>query len=79
MKHQGGGEVHVRIPAVKSISPIDLTSRGEITKFSCRSFVAGVLPLKIAEEMAAAAEQGMRSQRCHVMVFFLAHYPCIFI
>ena len=48
----------MRVPAVKSISPIDLTSRGEIVKFKCRSFVAGVLPVKVAEEMAVAAEQG---------------------
>ena len=48
----------MRVPAVKSISPIDLTSRGEIVKFKCRSFVAGVLPVRVAEEMAVAAEQG---------------------
>ena len=54
----GGGEVHVDVPAVKSISPIDLTSRGQIEKFTCRSFVAGVLPARIAQEMADAAEKG---------------------
>jgi len=58
---KGGGEVHVRVPAVKSISPIDLTSRGEIVRFRCRSFVAGVLPVKVAEEMAVAAEQVLKS------------------
>ena len=51
----------MRIPPVKSVAPIDLTARGEIEMFSGRSYVAGVLPLRIAEEMAEAAEQGKHS------------------
>jgi len=58
---KGGGEVHVDVPAVKSISPIDLTSRGQIEKFTCRSFVAGVLPARIAQEMADAAEKVLKA------------------
>jgi len=63
---KGGGELRVGIPPVKSISPIDLTTRGEIVKFHCRSYVAGVLPLVIAQEMATAAEEVLHS-----------HYPSV--
>jgi len=53
---KGGGEVRVRIPSLKTVSPASLISRGDVEAFNIRSFVAGVLPLKMAEEMAVAAK-----------------------
>ncbi|XP_020761729.1 RNA 3'-terminal phosphate cyclase isoform X3 [Odocoileus virginianus] len=59
---KGGGEVIVRMSPVKQLSPINLTDRGCVTKIYGRAFVAGVLPFKVAKDMAAAAVRCIRKE-----------------
>ncbi|XP_023365640.1 RNA 3'-terminal phosphate cyclase [Otolemur garnettii] len=59
---KGGGEVIVRMSPVKQLNPINLTDRGTVTKIYGRSFVAGVLPFKVAKDMAAAAVRCIRKE-----------------
>ncbi|XP_004614711.1 RNA 3'-terminal phosphate cyclase isoform X2 [Sorex araneus] len=59
---KGGGEVIIRTSPIKQLSPIDLTDRGTVTKIHGRAFVAGVLPLKMAKDMAAAAVRCIRKE-----------------
>ncbi|XP_036046480.1 RNA 3'-terminal phosphate cyclase isoform X2 [Onychomys torridus] len=59
---KGGGEVIVRMSPVKQLDPINLTDRGSVTKIYGRAFVAGVLPLKVAKDMAAAAVRCIRKE-----------------
>ena len=37
----------MEVQPVKSIKPVELLERGDITRISGRSFVAGVLPIKV--------------------------------
>lgn len=57
---KGGGEVVLKVSPVKQLCPINLTDKGTITKIYGRAFVAGVLPFKLAKEMADAAERCIR-------------------
>ncbi|XP_012886891.1 PREDICTED: RNA 3'-terminal phosphate cyclase isoform X2 [Dipodomys ordii] len=59
---KGGGEVLVQMSPVKQLSPINLTDRGSVTKIYGRAFVAGVLPFKVAKDMAAAAVRCIRKE-----------------
>ncbi|XP_032950038.1 RNA 3'-terminal phosphate cyclase isoform X2 [Rhinolophus ferrumequinum] len=59
---KGGGEVIVQISPVKQLNPINLTDCGSVTKIHGRAFVAGVLPFKVAKEMAAAAVRCIRKE-----------------
>ncbi|KAJ1171657.1 hypothetical protein NDU88_003517 [Pleurodeles waltl] len=59
---RGGGEVIVRTSPVKKLTPINLTERGTVTKIYGRAFVAGVLPYKIAKDMATAAVRCIRRE-----------------
>uniref|UniRef100_A0A8C7CC37 RNA 3'-terminal phosphate cyclase n=1 Tax=Neovison vison TaxID=452646 RepID=A0A8C7CC37_NEOVI len=59
---KGGGEVIVRMSPVKQLNPINLTDRGSVTKIYGRAFVAGVLPFKVAKDMAAAAVRCIRKE-----------------
>ncbi|XP_044288504.1 RNA 3'-terminal phosphate cyclase [Varanus komodoensis] len=59
---RGGGEVIVGMAPVKQLSPIDLTDRGTVTKIHGRAFVAGTLPVKLANDMAAAAVRCIRKE-----------------
>ncbi|XP_023390850.1 RNA 3'-terminal phosphate cyclase [Pteropus vampyrus] len=59
---KGGGEVIVRMSPVKQLNPINLTDRGSVTKIYGRAFVAGVLPFKVAKEMASAAVRCIRKE-----------------
>ncbi|XP_069794106.1 RNA 3'-terminal phosphate cyclase [Narcine bancroftii] len=52
---RGGGEVRIKLSPTKLLSPINMTERGIITKIHGKAFVAGVLPFKLANEMASAA------------------------
>lgn len=52
----------VRMSPVKRLDPINLTDRGSVTKIYGRAFVAGVLPLKVAKDMAAAAVRCLRKE-----------------
>ncbi len=45
---KGGGEVHIRTQPVKHIQCVQMTDIGEITAFTGRAFVAGVLPIKVS-------------------------------
>ncbi|MBN3317368.1 RTCA cyclase, partial [Atractosteus spatula] len=59
---RGGGEVIVKTNPVKELSPASLTERGTITKIYGRAFVAGVLPHKLAKDMATAAVRQIRKE-----------------
>uniref|UniRef100_K9J0A8 RNA 3'-terminal phosphate cyclase n=1 Tax=Desmodus rotundus TaxID=9430 RepID=K9J0A8_DESRO len=59
---KGGGEVIVQMSPVKQLNPINLTDRGSVTKIHGRAFVAGVLPFKMAKDMAAAAVRCLRKE-----------------
>ncbi|TKC40980.1 RNA 3'-terminal phosphate cyclase isoform X1 [Monodon monoceros] len=59
---KGGGEVIIRMSPVKQLNPINLTDRGSVTKIYGRAFVAGVLPFKVAKDMAAAAVRCIRKE-----------------
>ncbi|XP_028919660.1 RNA 3'-terminal phosphate cyclase [Ornithorhynchus anatinus] len=59
---KGGGEVVIRMSPVKQLNAINITDRGTVTKIYGRTFVAGVLPLKIAKDMAAAAVRCIRKE-----------------
>jgi RNA 3'-terminal phosphate cyclase (ATP) len=52
---KGGGEAVVETCPLQFIKPIELMDRGEITKITGRSFVAGTLPMKMAHAMVDAA------------------------
>uniref|UniRef100_A0A8C0XAG2 RNA 3'-terminal phosphate cyclase n=1 Tax=Castor canadensis TaxID=51338 RepID=A0A8C0XAG2_CASCN len=59
---KGGGEVIIQMSPVKQLNPINLTDRGSVTKIHGRAFVAGVLPFKVAKDMAAAAVRCIRKE-----------------
>ncbi|GCB78129.1 hypothetical protein scyTo_0017704, partial [Scyliorhinus torazame] len=65
---KGGGEVRVKISPVKQLTPINMTERGTITKIHGRAFVAGVLPFKLANEMASAAVRCIRKEMRDIYV-----------
>lgn len=44
---KGGGEVEVRISPVETLKPIHLTTFGTLTRIWGRSYVAGILPIKV--------------------------------
>lgn len=53
---KGGGEVFVRTNPIKGhLAPVEMIECGQITQITGRSFVAGVLPIKVAHAMADAA------------------------
>lgn len=65
---KGGGEVKVKLSPIKWITPIDMTERGTITKIHGRAFVAGVLPIKLANEMSSAAIRCIRKEMRDIYV-----------
>eukprot|EP00039_Didymoeca_costata_P017726 m.330317 g.330317 ORF g.330317 m.330317 type:complete len:167 (+) comp16581_c0_seq2:531-1031(+) len=54
---RGGGVVQVTVQPVEELTPITMTQMGNITDVNIRSFIAGRLPIRIANETAAAACQ----------------------
>uniref|UniRef100_T1IN18 RNA 3'-terminal phosphate cyclase n=1 Tax=Strigamia maritima TaxID=126957 RepID=T1IN18_STRMM len=52
---KGGGEVHVMTVPIDHLKAADLLEFGEISKITGRSFVAGVLPIKMAHQMSTIA------------------------
>lgn len=53
---KGGGEVVATVLGVShAISPLNLTTRGAVTSIRGKAFVAGTLPISIAELMTQAA------------------------
>ncbi|XP_077441142.1 RNA 3'-terminal phosphate cyclase [Vanacampus margaritifer] len=59
---KGGGEVCVCVRAVKELQALTLLERGNISKIHGRAYVAGVLPFKLAKDMAAAAVRTIRRE-----------------
>uniref|UniRef100_A0AAZ3QNQ9 RNA 3'-terminal phosphate cyclase n=1 Tax=Oncorhynchus tshawytscha TaxID=74940 RepID=A0AAZ3QNQ9_ONCTS len=59
---KGGGEVVAKISPVSELSPVNMTERGTISKIYGRSFVAGVLPYKLAKDMATTATRVIRRE-----------------
>ncbi|NP_001086034.2 RNA 3'-terminal phosphate cyclase [Xenopus laevis] len=59
---RGGGEILVKVSPVKHLNPINLVDRGSVTKIYGRAFVAGVLPYKMAKDMASAAVRCIRRE-----------------
>lgn len=54
---KGGGELHVIIKPLKQLKAIELADFGCLSKITGRAFVAGFLPIKIAETMAITAKK----------------------
>lgn len=60
---KGGGEVHVRVhPCQRPLAPINLIERGDVCNISIRSFHAGRLPRRLAQEMADSAQSYLNSR-----------------
>ncbi|XP_062252232.1 RNA 3'-terminal phosphate cyclase [Platichthys flesus] len=59
---KGGGEVMVEVNPIKELQPVIMMERGNITKIHGRAFVAGVLPYRLAKDMAAAAVRTIRKE-----------------
>lgn len=58
---KGGGHVFIKVnPAANYIEPLELLNPGEVVEIKGKSFVAGVLPVKMAHSMADAASQLLR-------------------
>lgn len=53
---KGGGEVLITVKSVEQLKAIDLTDRGEIKEIYGYSFVAGTLPLHLAQNMTKGVE-----------------------
>ncbi|XP_058122070.1 RNA 3'-terminal phosphate cyclase [Anopheles ziemanni] len=69
---KGGGHCVVEVKPVQALRPINLTECGTINRFFGWSFVAGVLPVKIAHEMASGAKSilsKLSSSRVEVEVY----------
>ncbi|CAK8681373.1 RNA 3'-terminal phosphate cyclase-like [Clavelina lepadiformis] len=52
---RGGGEVTVQASPLRQLCPVNLTNFGTIKRITGRAFVAGVIPFKIAQQMAKSA------------------------
>ncbi|XP_072024002.1 RNA 3'-terminal phosphate cyclase-like [Amphiura filiformis] len=59
---KGGGEVRVTTTPVKHLKPIEMMDPGHVTKITGTAFVAGVLPIKMAQSMARTATDVLRRQ-----------------
>lgn len=59
---KGGGLVEVHAQPAGSLKPLVLTDPGYLAKVTGRSFVAGVLPIKVAHVMADSAVNILREQ-----------------
>ncbi|KAJ8925822.1 hypothetical protein NQ315_009673 [Exocentrus adspersus] len=58
---RGGGEVEVRVEPVKSLNAINMEEQGNITTIYGWSFVAGVLPISLAHQVADSATNALRN------------------
>ncbi|KAL0869547.1 hypothetical protein ABMA27_005814 [Loxostege sticticalis] len=58
---KGGGHVSAEVTPVRSLRGACVTQRGDVTAVCGDSFVAGVLPLKLAHEMAEGAKSELKS------------------
>ena len=53
---KGGGQFTLDVPPIKELKPIVMTEFGEVRSVSIRASVAGVLNVRLAQEMARAAK-----------------------
>lgn len=58
---KGGGQVTVNVNPVRSFRSVTLTDPGTVHRITGSSFVAGVLPISMAHQMAEGAKQVLRS------------------
>ncbi|XP_041363053.1 RNA 3'-terminal phosphate cyclase-like isoform X2 [Gigantopelta aegis] len=65
---KGGGEVKITMYPVKSVTPLTRTDPGKLVKVVGRSFVAGVLPIKISKAMSESAKYAIKKQFDNVPV-----------
>nr|CAD7398544.1 unnamed protein product [Timema poppensis] len=56
---RGGGEVHIRVKPVKQLNPINIVDAGQVVRVWGWAFVAGNLPIKVANTMADSATQAL--------------------
>ena len=64
---RGGGIVNFFVNPVKQLRPISMTDPGTIEKIYGWSFCAGNLPLRVAEQMTAAAMDHLKASGCDVI------------
>ncbi|KXZ54935.1 hypothetical protein GPECTOR_3g105 [Gonium pectorale] len=60
---RGGGILTARVPSLPrgtSLPPLDLTTRGNITQVTIKSFAAGRVPATVPQRLAASAEAVIR-------------------
>ncbi|XP_063227109.1 RNA 3'-terminal phosphate cyclase [Bacillus rossius redtenbacheri] len=57
---RGGGEVHIRVRPVQKIEPVEMTESGRVVRMWGWAFVAGALPIKMAEVMADSASRVLK-------------------
>ncbi|XP_036319512.1 RNA 3'-terminal phosphate cyclase [Rhagoletis pomonella] len=62
---RGGGRCKVLVPCVRNIKAVTLTQFGTISEVCGWCFVAGKLPMRIAEDMKNAAEKELKTV-CHI-------------
>ncbi|XP_047996573.1 RNA 3'-terminal phosphate cyclase [Leguminivora glycinivorella] len=58
---KGGGAVTINVNPVRSFRSVTLTDPGSVNRVTGTSFVAGVLPISMAQQMAEGAKQELRS------------------
>ncbi|GLH13307.1 RNA 3'-terminal phosphate cyclase [Gryllus bimaculatus] len=58
---RGGGVVHIRVQPVHRLEPVTLLERGTIQRVWGWAFVAGNIPIKVANTMADAATRELQS------------------
>lgn len=58
---KGGGHCKIDITPIRQLNPVDLTNFGNVESFFGWSFVAGVLPVKVAQEMSDGARNYIKS------------------
>ncbi|CAG9795481.1 unnamed protein product [Diatraea saccharalis] len=63
---KGGGHVTVEVSPVRGFRDVSLLERGDVTAVRGSSFVAGVLPLKMAQEMADGAKEELKHVHSNV-------------
>ncbi|XP_037105384.1 RNA 3'-terminal phosphate cyclase isoform X1 [Syngnathus acus] len=59
---KGGGQVTATVRPVKELQALTLLERGTITKIHGWAYVAGILPFRLAKDMAAAAMRTIRRE-----------------
>lgn len=66
---KGGGEVVVNVNPVQHLTAVDLVIRGEVTSVYGYSFVAGTLPLHMAENMSKGVKSVLKKYDVDIEVY----------